>query len=127
MRETSTNTELRRTDRTAELQKWLITANIALLPTVILRVIISTAFVLRNWNVLTEVEKDIESRFTADAYDLSYRGEDFGRIYVRYNVTGPGFPITQAIIEPLGVVVECTAVTTWWRTRTKQVHQINHI
>jgi hypothetical protein len=73
--------------------------------------------------VLAEVEKDIKikSQFTTDSYDLSYRGEDFGRIYVRYNVTSPGFPIIQAVIEPLGVVVACIAVIMWWRTRAKQL------
>jgi hypothetical protein len=92
-------------------------------------VIISGAFVLRNWNVLAEVEEDIEikSQFTTDPYDLSYRGEDFGRIYVRYNVTGSGFPIVQAVVEPLGVVVACIAVTIWWRARAKQVYQTPHL
>jgi hypothetical protein len=107
------------------VKKWLIAANVALLPTFIIRAIISTAFVLRNWNVLAEVERDMEikSQFTTNPYDLSYRGEDFGRIYAKYNVTSLEFPIVQAVIEPLGVVVACIAVTMFWRTPVKQVHQ----
>jgi hypothetical protein len=53
---------------------------------------------------------DIKRQFTTAAYDISYRGPDFGRIYVENNTTSPGFLVIQAVVEPLGVVVACTAV-----------------
>jgi hypothetical protein len=36
-----------------------------------------------------------------------------------YRTTVDGFPIIQALFEPLGVVLACAGMVFWWRGRSK--------
>jgi hypothetical protein len=82
------------------------------------RVVVSTAFVLRNWNDVRKVDGRLEF-FNAQDYELLtsdyFFKEEENRLLATYNATISSFPIVQAILEPIGIVLACLFIATWWR------------
>lgn len=77
----------------------------------VFRTIVSTHFILHNWSVITDLGK-------WNAFIAQYSNLDFLKKIIipegflkGYRTTVNGFPVVQAVLEFLGVIIACTAIT----------------
>lgn len=92
-------------------QLLLLLADAGLFIYSVFRTIVSTHFILHNWPVITDQSKWI-------AFIAQYPNIDFLKKIIipegflkGYRTTVNGFPVVQAVLEFLGVIIACTAIT----------------
>lgn len=99
---------------------WLLVAAGGLFLTSLFRVIIVTHYVLHNWNIVADFRRWVtwidEFTFDAEGVFILSGAEGF---LEGYRTTVQGFPIIQALFEPLGIVLACAAMVMWWRAKNK--------
>ncbi|KAF2105923.1 hypothetical protein BDV96DRAFT_655197 [Lophiotrema nucula] len=101
----------------------LIVAGGLIFPT-LFRVIISTHYVLPNWKAVTTPEQWMDWINSKDVEEDQFGFENYsgGNLFLRgWRMTVDGFPIAQALLEPLGIVIACAGMVLWWRSRSKAV------
>src|SRR5687767_14254627 len=87
-----------------------LAAALGLFLSTLFRVIVVTQFVLWNWSIVTDVdqwEKFIDSYPPNELPDPIVPPDSFLQ---GYRQTVDGFPVVQAVIEPLGVVFAAAAL-----------------
>jgi hypothetical protein len=74
--------------------------------------------VLNNWNVVADENRWLDWIVLFDYDDASYTYSSPGDIFLEgYRSTVTGFPVVQALFEPLGIVLAAAAMSIWWRKR----------
>lgn len=101
-------------------QFWLLVATAGLLLTTLFRLVIVVHYVFHNWKVVTDTTAWANwARSYLFAESVSPDGFLEG-----YRTTVHGFPVVQAVLEPLGVVLTCAAVIFLMRAENKKPRQV---
>lgn len=98
-------------------------SSIGLLLNSLFTAIVATHYVLWNWNVVSDFSRFINWSDTF-TYEKTVYGFDSivggGDGFVEgWRVAVDGFPIIQAVFEPLGIVLACVGVVWWLRRKAK--------
>lgn len=76
----------------------------------IFAIVVDTHFVLWNWAVITNIQHWADWIETYPSLDFSHSILAPDGFLEGYRITADGFPVVQALFEPLGVVAACTAI-----------------
>ncbi|KAF2004459.1 hypothetical protein P154DRAFT_519329, partial [Amniculicola lignicola CBS 123094] len=93
-----------------------VVAASGLLLSTLFRVVVATAFVLPNWRVVSNTDKWVEwiVEYFPNYDPLNWTPDVVPQIPEKflegYRLTANGFPIAQALLEPLGIVLAAAAV-----------------
>jgi hypothetical protein len=100
-------------------QAFLLLAALGLFTTTLFRVIISTHYVLHNWNAVGDPSLWVQwlDEYTMDEIGLAETGP--GTFLPGYRTVVSGFWIVHAVFGPLGVVLAVLGMVLWWRGRVK--------
>ncbi|KAF2187522.1 hypothetical protein K469DRAFT_685985 [Zopfia rhizophila CBS 207.26] len=88
---------------------WLLVAATGFLLSTMFRVVVATHFVLWNWKVVTDILRWFTWIDTYPTLGPTQRITALDGFLVGYRMTVDGFPVVQAVLEPLGIVLACVA------------------
>ncbi|KAF2746612.1 hypothetical protein M011DRAFT_74361 [Sporormia fimetaria CBS 119925] len=97
----------------------LLIAAFGLLLTTLFRVVVSTHYILHNWNKVQDVNYWYNTlELTAFDWETGFDFSKWPQTFVEgYRFTPNGFPIVQAVLEPLGIVISIAAMVSWYKAR----------
>lgn len=98
-------------------QIFLLLAAFGLILTSLFRVIVATHYVLWNWSIVSDFTRWLVWADTFEFDDNMIIQGGGGGFLEGYRTTVTGFPVVQAVFEPLGVVLACLGMVLWWKRR----------
>ncbi|KAF2871935.1 hypothetical protein BDV95DRAFT_570954 [Massariosphaeria phaeospora] len=105
---------------------WLRVAAAGLILSTLFRVIIATHYVLWNWSIFNDFSRWVDWIDTY-TYDENLIPITVGTGFVEgYRTTVNGFPIVEALLQPLGIVLACAAMAHWWRIQRQTVRSVGY-
>jgi hypothetical protein len=96
-------------------------ATLGLILATLFQLIITAAFILPNWRVITSGG---QWRQWSDENEDTASGDVLEGFLNNYRTTVNGFPVVQAVILPFGIIVACIAMTFYARSEREAEHHV---